>query len=90
MNIRLIEGQGVALDPVQDDRDRVARNAALAALADIPAPDPLDTVGYKSAGHTLVVGTRADALPWAERLAAALPVTVLLLDDDGSDKALRL
>ena len=90
MNIRLIEGQGVALDPVQDDRDRVARNAALAALADIPAPDPLDTVGYKSAGHTLVIGTRADALPWAERLAAALPVTVLLLDDDGSDKTLRL
>ena len=90
MNIRLIEGQGVALDPVQDDRDRVARNAALAALSGIPAPDPLDTVGYKSAGHTLVIGARADALPWAERLAAALPVTVLLLDDDGGDTALRL
>jgi len=90
MNIRLIEGQGVALDPVQDERDRVARNAALAALADMPAPDPLDTVGYKSAGHTLVIGTRADALPWAERLAAALPVTVLLLDEDGSsDTTLR-
>lgn len=90
MNIRLIEGQGVPLDPVQDDRDRVARRAALAALAEIPAPDPLDTVGYKSAGHTLVIGTRADALPWAECLAAALPVTVLLLDDDGADKTLRL
>lgn len=90
MNIRLIEGQGMALDPVQDERDRAARRAALAALADMPAPDPLDTVGYKSAGHTLVVGTRADALPWAERLAAALPVTVLLLDDDGADKTLRL
>jgi len=90
MNIRLIEGQGVALDPVQDDRDRAARDAALAALAGMPAPDPLDTVGYKSAGHTLVIGTRADALPWAERLAAALPVTVLLLDDDGADRTLRL
>lgn len=90
MNIRLIEGQGVPLDPVQDDRDRVARRAALAAQAEIPAPDPLDTVGYKSAGHTLVIGTRADALPWAECLAAALPVTVLLLDDDGADKTLRL
>ncbi|PQP02210.1 hypothetical protein C5614_02960 [Massilia phosphatilytica] len=90
MNIRLIEGQGVPLDPVQDDRDRVARRAALAALAEMPAPDPLDTVGYKSAGHTLVIGTRADALPWAERLAAVLPVTVLLLDDDGADKTLRL
>jgi ferredoxin len=83
MNIRLIEGQ---LDPAQDDHDRAARRAGLAALAEIPAPDPLDTVGYKSAGHTLVIGSRADALPWAERLAAALPVTVLLLDDDGGDK----
>jgi ferredoxin len=90
MNIRLIEGQGIPLDPAQDDRDRAARRAALDSLAGIPVPDPLDTVGYKSAGHTLVIGTRADALPWAERLAAVLPVTVLLLDDDGADKALRL
>ena len=90
MNIRLIEGQGVPLDPVQDDRDRAARRAAVAALAEMPAPDALDTVGYRSAGHTLVIGTRADALPWAERLAAVLPVTVLLLDDDGADKTLRL
>ena len=27
MNIRLIEGQGVALDPIQDERDRIARRA---------------------------------------------------------------
>jgi ferredoxin len=90
MNIRLIEGQGVPPDPDQDDRDRVARSAALAALAEMPAPEALDTVGYTSAGRTLVIGARADALPWAERLAAALPVTVLLLDDDGADKSLRL
>ena len=92
MNIRLIEGQGVALDPIQDERDRIARRAALAALAalaDLPAPEPLDTVGYRSAGATLVIGTRADALPWAERLAAALPVTVLLLDGE-EDRAVRL
>ena len=89
MNIRLIEGQGVAPDPIQDERDRIARRAALAALADLPAPEPLDTVGYRSAGATLVIGTRADALPWAERLAAALPVTVLLLDGE-EDRAVRL
>jgi ferredoxin len=83
MNIRLIEGQGVPLDPVQDERDRVARRAALDALAGIPSPESLDTVGYRSAGRTLVVGTRADALPWAERVAAVLPVTVVLLDEDG-------
>jgi len=89
MNIRLIEGQGAAPDPIQDERDRIARRAALAALADLPAPEPLDTVGYRSAGATLVIGTRADALPWAERLAAALPVTVLLLDGE-EDRAVRL
>jgi len=87
MNIRLIEGQ---LDPVQDERDRVARRAALDALAGLPEPDPLDTIGYHSAGRTLVIGARADALPWAERLAAVLPVTVLLLDDDGGDRTPRL
>jgi ferredoxin len=87
MNIRLIEGQ---LDPVQDERDQVARRAALDALAGMPEPDPLDTVGYQSAGRTLVIGARADALPWAERLAAVLPVTVLLLDGDGGDTAPRL
>jgi ferredoxin len=89
MNIRLIDGQGMALDPIQDERDRSARRAALAALADLPAPEPLDTVGYRSAGATLVIGTRADALPWAERLAALLPVTVLLLDGE-EDRAVRL
>jgi ferredoxin len=90
MNIRLIEGQGIPADPVQDEHDRAARRAALAALADLPSPEPLDTVGYRSAGRTLVVGTRADALPWAERLAAALPVTVLLPDDAGDDATPRL
>jgi ferredoxin len=90
MNIRLIEGQGVPVDPVQDERDRIARRAALDALADLSSPDLLDTVGYRSAGRTLVVGTRADALPWAERLAAALPVTVLLLDGDAGDATPRL
>jgi ferredoxin len=89
MNIRLIEGQGMALDPIQDARDRDARRAALAALASLPAPELPDTVGYRSAGSTLVIGTRADALPWAERLAAVLPVTVLLLDGE-EDRAVRL
>jgi ferredoxin len=93
MNIRLIEGQGVPLDPDRDERDRVARRAALDALAAIPSPEPLDTVGYRSAGRTLVIGARADALPWAERVAAVLPVTVVLLDEDGDgaeDNAPRL
>jgi ferredoxin len=79
MNIRLIEGQGA--DPDRDARDLLARTGALAALAAFEPHEALDTVGYRSAGHTLVIGSPADALPWADRLAAVLPVTVLLYDD---------
>jgi ferredoxin len=71
---------------MQDERDRAARDAALGALGALPSPEPLDTVGYRSAGRTLVIGPRADALPWAERLAAMLPVTVLLLDGVAADE----
>ena len=84
MNIRLIDALTMPDDPAQEARDRAARRAALDALGDVPPPEPLDTVGYRSAGRTLVVGSRADALPWAERLAALLPVTVLVLDDDAA------
>ena len=92
MNIRLIDAPTTPDDPRQEARDRAARRAALAALADVPPPEPLDTVGYRSAGRTLVVGTRADALPWAERLSALLPVTVLVPDDDDAagDNTVRL
>ncbi|MCS0580537.1 4Fe-4S binding protein [Massilia pinisoli] len=90
MNIRLIEGLGIPPDPMQDERDRTARDAALGALGALPAPDPRDAVGYRSAGRTLVIGPRADALPWAERLAAMVPVTVLLLDGDADEDTPRL
>jgi ferredoxin len=88
MNIRFIEGQGA--DPAQEARDLLARTAAVASLATIEAPEPLDTVGYRSAGRTLVIGSAAHALPWADRLAAALPVTVLLLDEDEEKAPLRI
>jgi ferredoxin len=78
MNIRFIEGQGA--DPAREARDLIARAAAIASLATIEPPEALDTVGYRSAGHTLVIGSSAQALPWADRLAGGLNVTVLLLD----------
>lgn len=81
MNIRMMEGQGS--DPLQERRDALANTAALLAMEAIPSPEPADTVGYRSAGRTLVVGPAAQALPWADRLAAALPVTLVLLDADG-------
>jgi len=73
MNIRLIE------EPREEPREDAHQHAAL--------PEPLATVGYRSAGNTLVIGAARDALPWADRLGAALPVTVLLLDDDDMAEA---
>jgi len=78
MNIRMIEGQGA--DPEQERRNALAKVAAIVALDALAAPDALDTVGYRSAGKTLVVGAARDALPCADRLAGVLPVTVLLTD----------
>jgi ferredoxin len=81
MNIRFIEGQGA--DPEQERRNALAKVAAIVALDATPVPEALSTVGYRSAGKTLVIGG-ADALPWADRLAASLPVTVLLTDCEDS------
>jgi ferredoxin len=78
MNIRL--NDGAATDPVQNGRDLAARSAALGAANALPPFEAMVTVGYRSAGRTLVVGPAADALPWAERLAAVLQVTVVLID----------
>lgn len=78
MNIRF--NDGMASDPSREARDALARQAALRAAQDFPAFEPAMTVGYRSHGRTLVVGSARDALPLADRLAASLPVTVLLLD----------
>jgi ferredoxin len=88
MNIRFIEGQGA--DPAREARDLIARAAAVASLGTIEAPEPLDTVGYRSGGNTLVIGSAAQALPWADRLATAMPVTVLLLDEELDKAPLRI
>jgi ferredoxin len=82
MNIRFTEGPPT--EPMQEGRDACAKAAAIAAALAIAEPEPLDSVGYRSAGKTLVVGSAAQALPLADRLAQALPVTVLLLDADAS------
>lgn len=85
MNIRF--NDGAASDPVQDGRDAAARVAALQAARDFPDFEAAVTVDYRSHGRTLVVGSACDALPLADRLAGALAVTVLLLDEpDASDR----
>jgi ferredoxin len=83
MNIRLIEAEGA--DPIQERIDALARTAALDAALAIADVGALDTVGYRSAGKTVVVGAAAQALPLADYLAQALPVTVLLLDGEDVD-----
>jgi ferredoxin len=91
MNIRFIEGQGA--HPDQEARNLLARSSALAALEAFAPVEALDTVGYRSTGRTLVIGSAADALPWADRLSAVLPVTVLLYDteeENGAQPGLRL
>jgi ferredoxin len=52
--------------------------AALLALADLPDPEPVPVVPYRSIGQTVVIGPAEAALSWAERLAADLDVTVLV------------
>jgi ferredoxin len=88
MNIRFIEGQGA--DPEQERRNALAKVAAIVALDAVGMPEAIDSVGYRSAGKTLVIGAARDVLPHADRLAAALPLTVLLTDGMEGAGGLRL
>jgi ferredoxin len=67
---------------MQELRDGAARAAALSAAADLPAPDPVPTVSYTSAGNTLIIGASGDVLAWAQQLAGTLAVSVLLTDGE--------
>jgi len=80
MNIRFLEGQ--AGDPMQERRNALAKTAAILAADAIGPTEAISSVSYRSTGRTLVVGSAAQALPWADHLATALSVTVLLLDGD--------
>jgi ferredoxin len=59
--------------------------AALLALAELPEPEPVPSVEYKSGGQLLIIGPAAAALPWADRLAAQLEVGVLITDARGAE-----
>jgi ferredoxin len=78
VNIRETGGWG------SDGKSALPKMAALLAAAALPQPEPVPTVSYESAGHVLVVGPAARALPWARRLAAQLDVSLLLTS--GSDQ----
>jgi ferredoxin len=80
MNIRFIEP--APIDPLQDQRNVIARATALAAMQALPAADEVPSVTYHSKGRVLVAGSTANALAHADRLAQLLPVTLLLTDGD--------
>jgi ferredoxin len=82
MNIRFIEP--APIDPPQEQRNVIARAAALAAMHDLPEADEVPSVRYHSKGRVLVAGNTAQVLAHADRLAQLLPVTLLLTDADPS------
>lgn len=60
--------------------------AALLALAELPEPEPVPVVSYRSNGRLLIIGPAAPALQWAERLATQLTVSVLATEiGDGGE-----
>jgi len=63
-----------------DARAATPKIAALLALADVPEPEPVPAVSYKSEGRLLIIGPGGAALAWAERLAEQFTVNVLVTD----------
>ena len=59
--------------------------AALLAMAELPDPDPVPTVSYRSGGELLVVGPGDVAVQWAERLKDELEVAVLATNARGAE-----
>jgi ferredoxin len=57
--------------------------AALLALAEVPEPEPVPVVSYRSQGRLLIIGPGAAALNWADRLADQLTVCVLATGTGG-------
>ena len=56
------------------------RVAALVALRELPAPEPVPALEMVAAERLAIIGEAAVAIGWAERLAAQRQVTVLALD----------
>ncbi len=83
VNVR--ETGGWSAGAKRDARGFRAKTAALLAVAGLPAPDPVPVVDYRSEGNLLIVGPAERVMPWAERLAGQLSVTVLAT---GRDRAL--
>ncbi len=67
-----------------DAKAATPKLAALIAAAQLPEPDPVPTVGYRSAGRCLVIGPADAAQRAAAMLADKLDVTLLLTQAGGT------
>jgi len=63
----------------------IPKIAALLALADLPEPESVPVVSYRSGGQLLIVGPTAAALAWADKLAGQVEVSVLALGGPGGE-----
>jgi ferredoxin len=68
----------------KDAKQATPKIAALIAAAQLPPPDPVPTVTYRSAGRVLVIGEAAAAQRAAELLADKLEVSVLVTQVGGA------
>jgi ferredoxin len=59
--------------------------AALLALAELPEPEAVPVVNYRSGGQLLVIGPAEAAIAWADKLAEQLDVNVLLTRGKGGE-----
>jgi len=82
VNIR--ETGGWSKDAAREPRALTPKIAALLALAQLPEPEPVPTVGYTSAGRVLVIGSAERAARAAPMLADKLDVTLLLQPGGGT------
>ncbi|MCX7142164.1 MAG: 4Fe-4S binding protein [Proteobacteria bacterium] len=81
VNIRELAGWS------KESRQATPKIAALIALAQLPEPEPLASVGYDSGGQLLIVGPAEVAVQWAERLKDSLEVNVLVTGGAGGELA---
>lgn len=79
VNIRETGGWGAQA------RESLPKMAALLAAAALPAPEPVPSVDYDSAGQVLIIGPAERALVWAKRLESQLSVSVLITAGKGSN-----
>ncbi|HEV7912843.1 MAG TPA: 4Fe-4S dicluster domain-containing protein [Albitalea sp.] len=68
----------------KDAKAATPKIAALLAAAQLPAPTPVPTVSYRSAGRALVIGSAARAQAAADMLADKLDVSMLLTERGGA------